>query len=1136
MAAELDISSSSIASFGDYELLTEIARGGMGVVYKARLTNLNRIVALKMIQAGRLATDAEVKRFRMEAEAAAHLEHPNIVTIYGVGEHEGLLYFTMRFIDGPNLAQEIALRPSRFTPSEIASLLIKVSRAVHYAHQRGILHRDLKPANILIDAQGEPHITDYGLAKQIESASDLTLSGAVIGTPNYMAPEQAAGKNKLVTTASDVYSLGAILYELLTGCPPFHAETPLETMRQVVEQEPRLPPAARIDRDLVTICLKCLQKGPAQRYASAEALADDLERWLRREPIRARPSSVWEQGVKWARRYPARAGVILLAVIAPAIVIAVLIVSGAKVRGERNVATAAMTRAEAGERAARERAYAADIYATFQALAADNLALARRLLNEHRPQRITDSSGSPTQSSLRQAQGLAATPNSPAGPEPVERQLSTDLRGFEWRVLWERSRGEEAYTFTNLTRPADCLLFAPDGRTLISGSDDGIYLWDIVERRPLGLFPGPDPGEPREHTLTVEEMRPLLDVSPAVVEYLKVKPGILDYLDAFGHTHRTRGVTSLALTPDGNHLLVGSVDFVRSWNLATRTFEFAIPESHATVAVPAAGDLFVVGNDQPLSPADDRQSAHPQSALEYSFTQRRLVASLPDYGWEVAVSPDSQVVAAASRTKGLVLWHPATGETETISKGPWYNAHLAFSPNGKTLFAASGSTGPKLRLWDVASKRIRAYLGGERVQVEAVAWSPDGRHVAVGGRNQTIHLWWAPPAETDEVTFKDAPTYSPEIVLHGHEATVTALAFSPDGRWLASGADDRSIRLWAVRDAIAATDKDSPILKGTIHEIGLDSVTGCIFGRAGRTLALWSPNPGPPSLHPLAGTENHIAAGFLAQGAGLLTVELAMNGAPTAFEIRRLPDGAVQTRREMLPAPGEIQSKAISGAGRSHLAVAPNGQWFAIPQSFDKQTYVHVYSVATGGFITRLKTPLRHSFHDVRVSSDGRWLIVTEHTRGENTIAVFDTSNWQLFRAMHFRSTGEDVNGAAIDPTSRLIATGGGGENSIRIWELQTGRLLGQCNGTSAHTPVWSPDGRTLVTHDRGSLKFWSTIVFRELAALPSDHVPLGFTAEGRALVTINADGEVETWSPPTLAEIDATPAAPPTASPRQER
>ncbi|MCX6921602.1 MAG: serine/threonine-protein kinase, partial [Verrucomicrobia bacterium] len=310
-----------IRYFGDYELLKEIARGGMGIVYKARQVSLDRLVAVKMILAGQVASEAEVKRFRAEAEAAASLDHPNIVAIYEVGEHQGQHYFSMRFVEGHSLAQE--LKEGRWKSGDgkdSARLLVAVARAVHYAHQRGVLHRDLKPGNILIDAQGQPHVTDSGLAKRVDLDSSLTVSGAAIGTPNYMPPEQAAGKTRHLTTAADIYSLGAILYELLTGHPPFEANTPLEVMRKVLEQEPKRPSSTshRVDRDLETICLKCLEKDPQRRYASADALAEDLERWLRREPILARPGRTLDHVLKWARRNPAiaslAAAVVVIAV------------------------------------------------------------------------------------------------------------------------------------------------------------------------------------------------------------------------------------------------------------------------------------------------------------------------------------------------------------------------------------------------------------------------------------------------------------------------------------------------------------------------------------------------------------------------------------------------------------------------------------------------------------------------------------------------------------------------------------------------------------------------------------------------------------------------------------------------------
>jgi serine/threonine protein kinase len=352
--------------FGDYELLEEIGHGGMGKVWKARQVSLHRTVALKMIHAGRFAGPDEVARFRREAGAASCLDHPNIVPIYEVGEHEGQHYFTMKFIEGGTLADKLAEenrgkgaegktdagRPRPSTPLPVfpfcfettARLLAQIARAVHHAHQRGIMHRDLKPANILLDTQGEPHLTDFGLAKFVTPPASaattdipgrpgaaappaLTRTGSILGSINYMAPEQAGGNPRELTTAVDLYALGCILYELLTGHTPHQADTPIEMLRKFSTDEIKSPRALNrsIDRDLETICLKCLERDPERRYSSAAALAEDFEHWLKHEPVVARPVGPAAWMIKWIKRHPLKLALglmTLLAMAGPLVVIA----------------------------------------------------------------------------------------------------------------------------------------------------------------------------------------------------------------------------------------------------------------------------------------------------------------------------------------------------------------------------------------------------------------------------------------------------------------------------------------------------------------------------------------------------------------------------------------------------------------------------------------------------------------------------------------------------------------------------------------------------------------------------------------------------------------------------------------------
>ncbi len=503
-----------ISYFGDYELQGEIARGGMGVVYRARQVSLNRTVALKLILASQLATETDVKRFHGEAEAAANLDHPNIVPIYEVGAHQGQHYFSMKLIEGESLTRQIDELVG--TPRNAARLLATVARAVHRAHQRGIIHRDLKPSNILIDRDGQPHVTDFGLAKRIEADPDsrLTQSGAIMGTPSYMPPEQAAGRVRQLTTAVDVYSLGAVLYELLTGQPPFQAESVMDTLVQVLENEPRRPRSLNphADRDLETIALKCLEKDPARRYGSAEALAEDLERWLNHEPIRARPVSAPERVAKWVQRRPAIAALGLAIVILAAGGVTGVLIQWQRSVSARNEAirSEALARAaQAGARAAQAEARAA------QAEADKNRELAALQAQYRYFNLIKMADRYLKASNIPQAeQFLAACPAKLRAWEwgYLKRLCHPELRSFVGEsvafspggrflaiddgakatvTLKDTKTWMTAGVFQGLGSHVACFTFSPDAKLLAAaGRDKTIKVWNAADARELATLKG----------------------------------------------------------------------------------------------------------------------------------------------------------------------------------------------------------------------------------------------------------------------------------------------------------------------------------------------------------------------------------------------------------------------------------------------------------------------------------------------------------------------------------------------------------------------------------------------------------------------------------------------------------------------
>jgi WD40 repeat protein/tRNA A-37 threonylcarbamoyl transferase component Bud32 len=717
----------TVRYFGDYELLEEIGRGGMGVVFKARQKSLNRIVALKMIRTAHLADPVDVQRFRHEAEAAANLDHPAIIPVHEVGTHNGQHYFSMKLLPGGSLTQR--LPQLRREPREAARLLAEVARAVHAAHQQGILHRDLKPGNVLFDAQGRLYVTDFGLARYVEGDRGLTQTGQVVGTPGYMAPEQATGERKRLSPAADVYSLGAILFECLTGRPPFKAETPMGTLLQVLHHEPPRPRSLdrKVNRELETICLKCLEKEPARRYVSAQALAEDLERWLRGEPIRARRSGLVVRGVKWLRRHPAPLLLVGLGVLLAFCVLSSLFFAWAASR-QQQLAVMAREEALLAEMMARQMAEEARHRSEVQRERADEILYAQRIALAQREWE-------------RNEWQRAA--------ELLGQIQPADDNSWELRYLKRIAKLPREDAVRQIGQPGTvrAIAFSPDGKRIAGAClDQTVKVWEVDSGKELLVLRGHE-GEVNAVAWTPENRRLVSGGRDGLVKVWDAESGkVLLSLRGDGGE-----VNAVAVSPDGKWIASGGKDAkdggeLRLWSAASGESERRLGPWDAPVrAVGFSPDFGKDPKDWPTksgSPPPPLLAAGASDGMlrvwDLNTLREPFGPMRHDDGVEVLVfRPRSTLLATGGRDRKVRLWATTSGQQMALIEGHTDTVvGLAFSPDAWRMATTSRDETLKIRD-DMGARELltlRGVGGG-------VAFSPDGRRLAAVGREGAIKVW-----------------------------------------------------------------------------------------------------------------------------------------------------------------------------------------------------------------------------------------------------------------------------------------------------------------------------------------------------------------------------------------------------------